>query len=862
MAMVLKEQINYCHKTISTEPGIDLSCHIRGDGDELIVFLHAVGSDYRAFAPQIEELSKKYTTVTFDMRGHGESKIDKAQASHVNIEQFGSDVISIIDELGFSSAHLVGSSMGGVVALEAYMQNPGAVQSITMASSWCFVDNADERIKFMENQLSNKTMPESASELIPNLFAPSTDKKIVESCVKSEGSKDKEVFLSSWRSMFKVDYRDWIDKIYCPLLLIGGALDPVTPTSLLAEIHSRHHLSKLIELPNASHFSNLDCPDEFTGHLKMHLLKARGKSKMSLDNKKIDIQADTVAQGLMSILNLRQVEYFFSNSGTDFTPIADALARYSKDENFNLKTVVAPHENTAIAMAHGHYLLSGRPQATMAHVSVGTANMGLGIINASRSRIPVLVMSGKTPWYDYGVDGCRTNFVQWGQDTFDQGGYFREYTKWDYELKGPLHLETVVDRALAVSMSDPQGPVYLTLPKEALCMPIDKKISVNEKTRQKPSVAGSLGNSPMEYEAAKLILSAKNPLVVTAELGRYKGAVEMLLAICDEFAIGVVEHGKRNFFNFPTEHPMHLGYNPLPQIKEADLIIVVESHVPWIPDWGTISDSCKVIQIGIDPLCQNLPMRAFPIDINLAGNPSLALTDLQATMYGLLNEDHKKLIETRRKKNTDTHKQTFESARTKAASDGKLDYITKNYISYCVGQAIDDDVVIFNEYNLDPTLVPRRQTMSWFENSIASGLGWSLGAALGAQLASPEQVMMVTLGDGSYLFNTPLSAHYVAGAYNLPIVIVIFNDSGWSTIKKSYDGTTDPNKNWANKNQFGELWDFKMQISFEKIAESCNGVGIKVENPSELLPALKKAIEIARLEKKHVLVNAICKRDY
>ncbi|MBP7860368.1 thiamine pyrophosphate-requiring protein [bacterium] len=861
MTMVLKDQSSI-QKIISTEPGINLSCHIKGDGDELIVFLHAVGSDYRNFAPQVEEFSKSYTTVTFDMRGHGQSKIDEAEKALVNIEQFGSDVISIIDELGFSSAHLVGSSMGGVVALEAYMQNPGAVQSITMANSWCYVDNAEERIAFIEEQLSNKSMSESAKELVPSLFAETTDKKIVEIGVNAEASKDKEVFLASWRSMFKCDYRDWIGQIYCPLLLVSGAKDPVTSTSLLSEIHSRHSLSRLVNLPNASHFSNLDCPGEFNAHLKTHLLRARGKSKMSLENKKIDLPADTVAQGLMSLLNQRGVEYFFSNSGTDFTPIADALGRYSKDSDFKLQTVVAPHENTAIAMAHGYYLLSGRPQATMAHVSVGTANMGLGIINASRSRIPVLVMSGKTPWYDYGVEGCRTNFVQWGQDTFDQGGYFREYTKWDYELKGPLHLETVVDRALAISMSDPQGPVYLTLPKEALCMAIEQKISVNQKSRQKPSLAGACGNAQMEFETAKLLLRAKNPVVVTAELGRYKEAVEQLVALSDRFAIGVIEHGKRNFFNFPTEHPMHLGYNPQSFIKDADVVVVLESHVPWIPDWGTINENCKVIQIGVDPLCQNLPMRAFPVDINLAGNPALVLTDLNATMYGLLDDETQSTIDNRRKKNADVHKSVFETARSKAASDAKLDHITKNYISYCVGQAIDDDVVIFNEYNLDPTLVPRRQTMSWFENSIASGLGWSLGAALGAQLASPEQVMMVTLGDGSYLFNTPMSAHYVAGAYNLPIVIVVFNDSGWSTIKKSYDGTSSPANDWANKNQYGELWDFKMQISFEKIAESCNGIGIKVDKPKDLLQALKQAIEIARKDKKHVLVNAICVRDY
>lgn len=862
MAMVLQKETKHRHRTISVEPGIDLSCHIYGDGDELLVFLHAVGSDHSSFEPQIEEFSKtgKYTILTFDMRGHGESKIDPSVVQEkISISNFALDLSRIISELGFEKAHLVGSSMGAVVALETFRLRPQQVQSIAMANSWCYVENGSERISFIENQLAKKTMQESAKELVPGLFAKATRKEYVEAGVRAEGAKDKEVFLASWRSMFQVDLRELIAEINCPLLLIGGTLDPVTPISLLQEIHSRHYLSRLVELPDAAHFSHLDCSGEFNKHLRIHLRKAEYKTRIKSENRKIDLKANSVADGLMSLLNQRGVDYFFSNSGTDFTPIADALARYSKDPDFKLKTVVAPHENTAIAMAHGHYLISGHPQVTMAHVSVGTANMGLGIINASRSRIPVVVLAGKTPWYDYGIEGCRTNFVQWGQDTFDQGGYFREYTKWDYELKGPHHLETVIDRAMAVATSDPQGPVYMTLPKEALCMPIDEKITINEKSRQNPSVSSPEYRNKEILEAASLISKAEKPLLITAELGRYRSAPEALVDFSSKFAIGVIEHGKHNFFNFPTEHPMHLGFNPLPHIKDADLIIVAESHVPWIPEFGAISDSCKVIQLGIDPLCQNLPMRSFPVDINLSGNVARVLSNLHETLVRLnVHEDSR--IEARRKVYAQTHKQVFESAFASAAADADLDHITKNYISYCVGQAVDDDVVIFNEYNLEPTLVPRRQTMSWFENSIASGLGWSLGAALGAQLASRDQVMMVTLGDGSYMFNTPMSAHYVAGAYQLPIVIVVFNDSGWSTIKKSYDGASSGN--WANINDFSELWNFKMQVSFEKLAESCNGIGIRVENPKDLPGAIKEAIKLARRDKKHVLVNAICARDY
>ena len=215
-------------------------------------------------------------------------------------------------------------------------------------------------------------------------------------------------------------------------------------------------------------------------------------------------------------------------------------------------------------------------------------------------------------------------------------------------------------------------------------------------------------------------------------------------------------------------------------------------------------------------------MRSFPVDVALAGDPGLSIKLLQRQL-DRLNQDQNAVA------NHNAITQRFaaikgESRRAQLAyseqaiADSKKDQINKRYLSYCIGQAIDDSCVIFNEYDLDPQLVPRHLPDSWFENSIASGLGWSLGAALGGQIASPEQTMVVTLGDGSYLFNTPMSAHHVAGSYNLPIVIIIFNDSAWSTIKKSYDGT---NKNgWAQRKDFYPLCNFDLNVPYDKIAEA------------------------------------------
>ena len=107
----------------------------------------------------------------------------------------------------------------------------------------------------------------------------------------------------------------------------------------------------------------------------------------------------------------------------------------------------------------------------MVHVNVGTANALNGIINAARDHVPILFSAGRTPLTEAGLPGSRDSYIHWAQESFDQAGMVREYVKWDYELRNFTQLEAVVDRALEIAMTEPRGPVYLTLPREVLGEP-------------------------------------------------------------------------------------------------------------------------------------------------------------------------------------------------------------------------------------------------------------------------------------------------------------------------------------------------------------------------------------------------------
>jgi len=144
------------------------------------------------------------------------------------------------------------------------------------------------------------------------------------------------------------------------------------------------------------------------------------------------LKVDNVAQAYLELLEDRGVDFFLANAGTDFATLVDAFARREAEGKRAPRPMVVPHESVAVGMAHGAWLATGRPQAVMVHVTVGTANAACGIITAARSQVPILMSAGRTPITEEGPPGTRDLYIHWAQESFDQGAMLREYVKWDY----------------------------------------------------------------------------------------------------------------------------------------------------------------------------------------------------------------------------------------------------------------------------------------------------------------------------------------------------------------------------------------------------------------------------------------------
>jgi acetolactate synthase-1/2/3 large subunit len=541
------------------------------------------------------------------------------------------------------------------------------------------------------------------------------------------------------------------------------------------------------------------------------------------------------------------VDYFFANPGTDFPPVVEAFSRAKQSNAKVPQPLVIPHENLAVAMAHGAYAMTGRPQAVMLHVNVGTANAINNLINMSRDYIPVILAAGRTPITEKGKFGGRNRYIHWGQEMFDQAGMLREIVKWDYELRVPEQVTDVVSRACEMTMTSPRGPVYLSLPREPLAAPMPEPLGP-VKPRAVPAMPHA--DPSLIATLAEWIAAAEKPLIITTASGAE--AMGPLGRIAEKYALPVVTQRQR-MVCLPSSHPMHMGYDPQGLLQDADLIMVMDADVPWIPNEQQPLPDCRFVTLGEDPTFRRYPMRSFPSDLAITSNTARALEALEQALQKHSIPEAR--ISARRTRAVEFNRKR-KDALAKASATPVGDRINFAYLSRLVGECIGEDAVLFNEYSLIQEQIAREKPDTFYGLSAAGGLGWGFGAALGAKLAAPEKLVVATLGDGAYMFSNPMVAHWVSDVHKLPILTIVFNNSLYGAVRGA---TMSMFKDGVAGQDGGRFMaDLSPSPAFEAAVKAQGGHGERVEKASELPAALARARDVVLKEKRQALLNVIC----
>jgi len=563
--------------------------------------------------------------------------------------------------------------------------------------------------------------------------------------------------------------------------------------------------------------------------------------------------SQTAASAFLARLGEHGVDYLFGNAGTDFPSIIEAFCSAVETGRTVPTPIAVPHENLAIAMAHGYYQATGRPQAVMLHVNVGTANAVCGMLNAARDNIPILLFAGRTPITEAGSFGSRNVFIHWGQEMFDQAGMVREAVKWDYELRTAGQATQVVDRALAIAMSEPRGPTYVTLPREILAETTDQTPpGIDSVTRPAPPAPDPAALDQL----AEWIREAEQPVIITGGYGGCDGDAAIMASLAEKHAIPVIAYRPR-YTPLVTDHPMHLGYEVGGHIKTADLIIALDSDAPWLPALHQPNPDARIVQIGADPLYTNYVMRNFPSHLGITGLSSAVLAGLDQELDG---KKQSAFAQARRERVAEIKSVAQADGKKAVAAAAAKPLSTTPWIANCVNEAKRADDIVVTEMVFPMHLMDFDQPGCHFGVSPAGGLGWGLGESIGLKLAhqaaQPNRRVFAIVGDGSYMFGNPTPAHFICEALGLPVLTIIVNNAMWGAVRRSTlsmypDGA-------AAKSNDAPLTHLKPSPRFEHIVEASGGYSEQVETAADLPAALQRALHAVDNEGRQAVLNVIC----
>ena len=328
-----------------------------------------------------------------------------------------------------------------------------------------------------------------------------------------------------------------------------------------------------------------------------------------------------------------------------------------------------------------------------------------------------------------------------------------------------------------------------------------------------------------------------------------------LAALADCFAIPVTQR-KPRYMCLPTDHPMHLGYEPDALLANADLVIVAECDVPWIPSKKAPPRDAKVIHIGVDPIFSSYPIRGFTCDLAISGVLSATLPALTEALMSRQGAARDRIAE-RRKRLAEVRAAQREKWAAMLVKAKDATPLHPAWITHCLNEVKGQDAIVIKESPISWEHLSFSKPGTFYSSGAAGALGWGLGTALGIKAAVGDKLVICTCGDGAYMFGNPVPAHYVSAAEKLPILTVVFNNQMWGAVKRNTREVYPDG--FAAKSNREPLTYFDPALKFEKAVEVAGGHGEQVTDPAALPKAIERALKVISDEKRQALLNVVCR---
>jgi len=524
----------------------------------------------------------------------------------------------------------------------------------------------------------------------------------------------------------------------------------------------------------------------------------------------------TGSQIIVEALRKEGVEAIFNYPGGAVLPLFDEL------HSAPFRQVLVRHEQAAVHAADGYARSTGKVGVALATSGPGATNTVTGIATAYMDSVPLVVLTGQVA----------TPLI--GNDAFQEAdivGITRPCTKHNYLAKDVKDLGRILKEAFYVARSGRPGPVLVDVPKDVLVN------STEFKYPDKVSIRGyqpTYDGHPGQIERAmELIVKSRRPVLYAGGGIISSNASKELTLFADRLGIPVTMT-LMGLGGFPGNHRLSLGmlgmhgtYRANMAVMDSDLLIAVGSR---FDDRVTgkieaFAPHAKIIHIDIDPTSISKNVR---VDLPIVGDCKRVLT---------------KMLTLLEKEEIDPFKEGLEKWHLqieKWKSVHKMEYslgekIKPQYVVEKIWELTQGDAIITTEVGQNQMWAAQYYTFVKPRTLLTSGglgtMGYGFPAAIGAQVAFPNSLVIDIAGDGSFQMNSQELATIVQ--YQLPVKVAILNNGYLGMVRQWQEFFYG--KRYASSCMEG------ISPDFIKLAEAYGAVGLRATKPEEVIPTLKQA---------------------
>jgi len=565
---------------------------------------------------------------------------------------------------------------------------------------------------------------------------------------------------------------------------------------------------------------------------------------------------------MVDVIKALDIKYIPSNAASSFRALHESIIDYggnSKPEFLNCL-----HEESAVAMAHGYFKITGKPLLTLCHGTVGLQHASMAIYNAWCDRVPVIVVGGNDLDAAYRPPGVPTF-----HSAQDINAMVRDYTKWDDTPVSLQHFSQSFVRAYKIAMTPPYGPVAISLDANLQMAPVHMHEGKMPTIPRLVMTSPPQGDSGAVQEAAKLLLQADQPIIVADRAARTPAGIALLVELAELLQARVIDQGGR--MNFPKTHYLS---TPPSAIGSADVILGLE-----LSDfWGTVNaftdnnlndghgtqssrikSQTKLISINSVDLNTKANYQDFQrfqvVDVQMAADAQATLPALIEAVRKAMTPERKALIASRTSALQKVYMEDRVRTRTAAAlgwdaspiSTARLCMETFDAIKHLDWSLVASEGNVSNWPN---RLWPVEKHYHWLGRSGGYGVGYGAPASVGAALANRDlgRFSVSIQSDGDLMYAPGVL--WTAAKHKIPLLSVMHNNRGYHQEVMHLQRLA----NFRNRkvNLGGDMGPVgtsieRPDIEYHKLAESM-GWWAKgpIKEPAQLRAALKEAVEVVK----------------